>query len=79
MAKVHYRAPGDIKARLTALKPYRDELCRLMPHYRFSSAEYRRLTEATSALDDVCELLAGRRDLLHIQITPSRWKPPEPG
>ena len=73
MVKVNYVAPHDIRARLLALKPYRDALCGLMRHYRFSSAEYRRLSDATAALDDVAALLAGERTLLHIQLEPSRW------
>jgi hypothetical protein len=75
MAKVKYIAPGDIDARLLKLKPYRDQLCQLKASYRFSSAEYRRLCEATDAIDNVCALLAGRRDLLCPQLEPSRWKP----
>ena len=65
MVKVRYIPPHDVDGRLLALKPYRNELCRLMSSYRFSSPEYRRLSEALAALDDVCAQLAGRRDLLH--------------
>ena len=45
MAKVNYIPPHDIRDQLLRLRPYRDALCRLMTHYRFSSAEYRRLTD----------------------------------
>jgi hypothetical protein len=76
VVQVRYIAPHNISDRLLALKPYRDELNRLKTRYRFSSPEYRRLIEATEAIDEVCALLAGRRDLLHIQLEPSRWKPP---
>jgi hypothetical protein len=79
VVKVRYRPPHDIAARLLALRPYRDELCRLLRDYRFSSPEYRRLIEAAEALDAVCALLAGRRDLLHIPLERSRWTPPPPG
>jgi hypothetical protein len=76
MVKVRYVPPADITGRLLRLRPLRDALCQLMRNYRFSSPEYRRLVEATEAIDAVCALLAGRRDLLHIPLEPSLWEPP---
>ena len=73
MVKVNYVPPADVRARLLALKPFRDELCQLAAHYRFSSPEYRRLAEAKAALDEVAAALVGERTLLHIQLEPSRW------
>ena len=56
--------PSSLRDRLLQLRPYRDELCALMRQYRFSSVEYRRLTDATYALDRAMEQLAGDKGLL---------------
>jgi hypothetical protein len=64
MIKVNDPAARDVEARLLNLQPFRDELGRIAQHYRFSSPEYRRLSEALAAIDDVALQLTGNRELL---------------
>jgi hypothetical protein len=72
MVRRSYPGLLDPRARIDALRPYRNELIEIAGFYRPGGAEYMQLMRAVAALDDCCLTLFNDRSHFHEKGRPIR-------